>query len=155
MTGSFQFLNLVSANILPFIMVVTRLGTIIFTIPPFRNNNIAPSVKAMFTLAFSMLIFPVVGIELDLMDLNYLEIFMFLASEFLLGLVISFIVTIIFAAVQLAGRIVDLNSGFGFSNIVDPVTQDTVTITSQYYTVLSTTLFFCNGRPPAAYTGSC
>lgn len=145
MTDSFDFLNLVSVNVLPFIMVITRIGSIFFTIPPFRNNGLPHSVKLLFSLAVTLLVFPLVGIELNIMELSYFEIFYYLFSEFLLGLVISFMVTIVFAAIQLAGRIIDLNSGFGFSNLVDPVTQDTITVTSKFYSVVAATLFFLIG----------
>ncbi len=145
MIDSFEFLNAVSANILPFIMVVTRIGAIMFTIPPLRENNLPQSVKLLFTVSVSFLVFPLVAIQLDIAALNYFEIFTYLATEFLMGLVIGFMVTIIFAGIQMAGRLIDLNSGFGFSNLVDPVTQDTITVTTQFYSVISVTLFFIIG----------
>jgi len=145
MSGSFQFLNLVSLNMLPFLMVVTRLGTVFFMIPPFKNRGIPNFLKVLITLALAIIIFPIVSIELDIRTINYFQVFYLLATEFFIGLVISFMVSIIFEAVQFAGRLIDFNSGFGFASVVNPLTQDNVTLTSQFYFLIATVLFFTIG----------
>lgn len=145
MGNTFNFLNLVSNNILPFGMVVTRVSAIFFSIPVFNTRRIPESVKLFFSLSFTVLIFPMLGISLNIMDLNYFEIFKFLASELIVGLIIGFIVTAVFSAVQMAGRIIDLNNGFGFSQIVDPVSNTSATVTSNFFGIIATTLFFIMG----------
>lgn len=145
MSGSFEFLNLVSVNILPFLMVVTRLGTIFFTIPPFRNQSVPNIVKALITLAVTIMIFPLVSVEINIWQVSYFQIFYYLGIEFLIGLIIAFVISIIFIAAQFAGSIIDFNSGFGFASVVDPLTQDNVTLTSKFYFLVAMTLFFTIG----------
>lgn len=147
MPGSFDFLNLVSLNMLPFLMVVTRLGTILFIIPPFRSNNIPNLIKVLITLAITIIIFPLVSIDIDIIQLSYFEIFNYIITELLVGITIGFIISVIFTAVQFAGSLIDFNSGFGFSNVIDPLTQENITITSKFYLLIATTLFFTiNGQ---------
>lgn len=145
MKNSFDLLNYISSNILPFILVLTRIGVIFFTIPPFMRNNIPNQIKALFTLAFAFIIFPIVMVEMDLNSMSYFDVFARIASEFIFGLVIAFMVTVVFTGVQVAGRFIDLNSGFGFSNIIDPMTQEEVTITSKFYFICAVTIFFVIG----------
>ena len=145
MSGSFEFLNLVSSNILPFLMVVTRLGTIFFTIPPFRNHNIPNIVKVLVTLAITVIVFPIIAIKIDIRQISYFQVFYFLAIEFLVGIIISFVISIIFIAAQFAGSLIDFNSGFGFASVVDPLTQENVTLTSKFYFLMTMTLFFTIG----------
>jgi len=145
MQNTFDLINKITDNILPFILVLTRIGAVFFTIPPFMNNNIPGQVKALFTLAFALAIFPLSAIEMDLNALSYFDVFSKIASEFIFGLIIAFMVTIVFTGVQVAGRFIDLNSGFGFSNIVDPMTQEEVTITSRFYFICAVTIFFVIG----------
>ncbi len=145
MPDSFNFLNLVSLNILPFLMVVTRLGVIFFMLPPFQGNGIPRTVKVLITLAMAIIVFPIVvinAIKLDIKQFNFFEIFYYIAIEFLIGLVISFVITIIFAAIEFAGHLIDFNSGFGFSAVIDPITQQNTTLTSKFYFLLGTALFF-------------
>jgi len=145
MNSLFNLVNLISDNILPFGMVVTRLSIIIFSIPPFNSRTIPNNVKVLLSLSFALLIFPMVGIKLDIMNLNYFEIFSYLASEVIFGLVIGFIVSAVFAAIQAAGRIIDINNGFGFSQIVDPVSNISTTPTSNFFSVVAATLFVTIG----------
>jgi flagellar biosynthesis protein FliR len=126
-------------------MVVTRIATIFFSIPALNARVIPNSVKLFFSLSFALLIFPVVGISIDIASLNYYEIFRFLASELIIGLIIGFIVTAIFSAIQMAGRIIDLNNGFGFSQIVDPVSNINATLTSNFFGIIAVTIFFIMG----------
>ncbi|MBN2072694.1 MAG: flagellar biosynthetic protein FliR [Actinobacteria bacterium] len=145
MTNTFNFLNLVSNNILPFGMVVTRIFAIFFSIPVFNTRRIPNSIKIFFSLSFAVLIFPMLSININIMDLDYFEIFRFLASELIAGLIIGFIVTAVFSAIQMAGRIIDLNNGFGFSQIVDPVSNVSSTVTTNFFGIIATTLFFVTG----------
>lgn len=145
MGNTFSFLNLISYNILPFGMVVTRVATIFFSIPVFNARRIPNSIKLFFSLSFTLLIFPIVGISLDIMKLNYFEIFSFLISEFIIGLIIGFVITAVFSAIQMAGRIIDINNGFGFSQIVDPVSNINATLTSNFFGLIAMTIFFIMG----------
>lgn len=145
MNSIFNLINLISDNILPFGMVVTRLAIIIFSIPPFNSRTIPNNVKVLLSLSMALIIFPSVGVSLDIMSLDYFEIFSYIASELIFGLVIGFIVAAVFAGMQAAGRIVDINNGFGFSQIVDPVSNISTTPTSNFFTVLAATLFVTIG----------
>lgn len=136
---------MVSKNILPFLMVVTRIGIVFFTIPPFRNRSLAPFLKVLISLALAIIIFPVISVEIDIRAMTYFEIFTHIAAEFLVGLLLSFMIAIIFIAAQFAGSLIDINSGFGFASVINPLTQDNVTLTSNLYFIIAAVLFFTIG----------
>ncbi len=141
----FELLNSITEYILPFFMVFTRLSAVFLIIPFFSSGRIPNTAKLIFSLSFTILIFPLVAIRLDLMELNYFEIFSFIASELFIGLILGFFVTLAYAAMQMAGAIIDISSGFRFSSIVDPLTNIRSSIAGNFYGLIATTLFFIMG----------
>ncbi len=66
-------INNISKNILPFIMVFSRLSAIFLVVPFFKSNRIPTVIKISSALALAIVIFPVVGIEINIMKLNLFE----------------------------------------------------------------------------------
>ncbi len=142
MPDSFEFLNIISLNIFPFLLIVTRLGIVFFTIPPFKQGGFPNLIKVLITLAFSLIVLPVLSVKIDIKTLSFLEIFYYISIEFLIGLLISFVISIVFIAVEVAGNLIDFNSGFGFASVIDPLTQQNTTLTSKFYLLISIVIFF-------------
>jgi Flagellar biosynthesis pathway, component FliR len=46
-----------------------------------------------------------------------------------------------FAAVQIAGTIIDFQMGFGVVNVLDPQTETQVSITAQFHNILAILMF--------------
>jgi flagellar biosynthetic protein FliR len=111
------------------------------------------SVKVLISLTFTILVFSTVKAELDIFELNYFEIFTKIISELLVGVSIGFLITVAYSAIQGAGRLIDLLSGFGFSAIIDPVNNSNATVTTNFYSIIATTLFFIIGGPGILING--
>ncbi len=62
-------------------------------------------------------------------------------SQAFVALVFGFVASLVFTGIQFAGEIMDLQVGFGAVNIVNPMTQQQVTIIGQFQLVLATLLF--------------
>jgi flagellar biosynthetic protein FliR len=64
-----------------------------------------------------------------------------IAKEMLVGLAFAFVIGILFAALAVAGTVVDTLTGFAFGAMVDPLTGNQGTILSQVYTLLGVMVF--------------
>jgi len=62
-------------------------------------------------------------------------------KEALVGLAIGFIASLLFVAVQFAGRLIDTEMGFGFVELVDPASDQPVTTFGQLQIILFSILF--------------
>jgi flagellar biosynthesis protein FliR len=145
MENLFYILNSASSNIMPFFMVFTRIAAIFLVIPFFHSARIPNLMKLMISLTFTIIVFPIVKTEIDIMALTYFEIFYKIAAELFIGISIGFIIAAVFSAIQGAGRLIDVMGGFGFSSVLDPINNSNTTVTSDFYTVIATTLFFTIG----------
>ncbi len=69
------------------------------------------------------------------------------AEQIIIGLAIGFAMRLIFAAVDLAGALIDLQMGLGFAAYYDPQMPSSSTLTSQLFGILATLIFLAlNGH---------
>jgi flagellar biosynthetic protein FliR len=67
--------------------------------------------------------------------------------ELFIGLIFVASFQLAFAALQMAGRVLDLQTGFGFSNLVDPTSQTQAPLTGTIFTLAAGIVFFAlNGH---------
>jgi len=63
-------------------------------------------------------------------------------KETIVGLVIGFVTTLVFTAIQLAGDYIDLQSGFSFATMFDPVYGAQTAVAGRLHHLLAGLLFF-------------
>lgn len=69
------------------------------------------------------------------------------AEQIIIGLAIGFAMRLIFAAIDLAGALIDLQMGLGFAAYYDPQMPSSSTLTSQLFGILATLIFLAlNGH---------
>jgi len=70
-----------------------------------------------------------------------------IGEQILIGLAIGFAMRLIFAAIDLAGSLIDLQMGLGFAAYYDPQMPSSSTLTSQLFGILATLIFLAlNGH---------
>ncbi|MBF0277580.1 MAG: flagellar biosynthetic protein FliR [SAR324 cluster bacterium] len=125
-----NLLNYDASQLLAFILVVIRISGIVATAPIFGDANIPSQIKIVIILGFSLIIYPFVppfSIPLD----NVSYYLLLVAGELLIGLVLGMVGQLLFAAVQLAGEMAGLQMGLGMANVMDPQSQQQVSIVAQ------------------------
>lgn len=132
-------------EIATFMLVLFRVGGIFTTAPVFGNVNVTPVARVAMALAFSFVFLPMASYSAP-----QLEVFTFLLAvvkEILVGVIMGFLVSMVFAAIQMAGAFVDLQIGFGFANIVDPMVKERAAVLGQLQNLAATLLFLAiNGH---------
>ena len=73
---------------------------------------------------------------------NNFMLIVYLIGEVLCGLILGFVVNIIFEFVKMAGSLIDLQVGLSMMNVVDPIGNDNVTIISNLTYYLAAIMFF-------------
>lgn len=64
-----------------------------------------------------------------------------LCQEFFIGLLMGFIIQLVFQAFVLGGQVIAMQTGLGFATLVDPTTKSSVPLLSQLYLMLITLVF--------------
>lgn len=122
-----------------FIFVFLRVGAIIATMPLFGSTSTPARVKAGLALMISFLVFPFVEINPPPPEILPLAVRMI--GEVMLGVIIGFAGTLIFAGVQLAGQLAGFQMGFAIVNVFDSLTSAQVSIIAQLQYLFAVLLF--------------
>jgi flagellar biosynthetic protein FliR len=85
----------------------------------------------------SLIVFPIVadrGFEVP--EGIFAYVFMMI-SEVIMGLILGFIVLLVFVGIQFAGQLAGLQMGFGIVNVIDPQSSNQISILGQFLNILA------------------
>lgn len=100
-----------------------RLGVLLVMTPVLSALNGLVTVRVLLTLALSALLVSGLGLRAPAMPLDIVPLIFNALGEMVIGLTLAFGVYTAFAAFAVAGKILDIQSGFGMGNVYDPVTR--------------------------------
>lgn len=106
-----------------FLLVMVRFGGLMTTAPVLGSGNFPALGKVGLTALMAMLVTPAIApLEMALPS-DPLSFGIMAIGELLIGLMIGFVMTIFFSSVQLAGQIIDMQTGFGMMNVFNPAME--------------------------------
>ena len=142
-----EILNFSPEQFKAFILILIRVSVVLYMFPVFGSTMFPNLAKAGLALAFSMVLFPVVQINLQFFPENIVEFMMLMVSEFFIGMVLGLSVRMFFAAVEVAGQMIGFQMGFAVINVFDPQTGSQVSIVDQIgYLVIVLVFLSLNGH---------
>ena len=136
-----DILNLNYAEFERFLFVLFRVGAMIIFVPILGSRQIPAVLKIGLILFLSIAIFPLVQDRPIPEPKGLFDLSKFLMIDLTIGLGIAYISRLIFAAVQVAGTVVDFQMGFGVVNVIDPQTDTQVSVTAQLQNILAVFIF--------------
>jgi flagellar biosynthesis protein FliR len=133
------------SQFLVFVLVLTRVGALLMTLPVLGSSSVPLQVRALVAVAISLLITPLhwglaVPQPHNLVDLGVL-----VAREAVLGLALGGAVMILLSGMQMAGQVISQMSGMSLADVVNPTFDTTVPIFSNLLEMLALSIFFLMG----------
>ena len=104
-------------------LVAIRIGTIFLLTPLFALGGVPVRVRVLFVLALSLTLVTAIAPATTAVLNTPGGLFIAAISEVFIGGLLAFGVFTAFAAFQLAGRIMDMQLGFGVASLIDPSTR--------------------------------
>src|SRR3954452_11625194 len=131
-----------------FLLALVRASAWVAIAPPLNSKLIPAQVKIGLSAVLAMAVAPQLATHLppdgslstpDLIGAVFLQVGA--------GLILGFIATMLFSAVQAAGSLIDLFGGFTISQAMDPFSNAQSSVFGRIYQLLATTLLFAiNGH---------
>jgi len=138
-------LTLYLHQFLIFVLVLTRIGALVMTLPVLGGSNIPIQIRALLAISVALLVAPLHwGMPLPEVE-NLAALGMLMAREAMLGLALGTAVMILLSGMQLAGQVVSQMSGLSLADVANPTFDTTVPILSQLLESLAIALFFLLG----------
>ena len=119
-----------------------RLGVLMVMTPVFANLTRMLTIRVLLTLGLSVALVWGLAPSLQHLSLDTGAIVAATCAELVLGSVLAFAVFAAFAVFSVAGKIVDIQSGFGLASVFDPVTRASAPIFSHMLNLLALCVFF-------------
>lgn len=113
----------------------------VFIMPIFGFRAIPLHIKVALCFFLTIIVFPLVKLNIDPSADQPLALFILLAKESTIGLMIGFTASLLFYGIQMAGQIVDIQMGFGIVNVIDPMSETQVSLTGQLYYIVAMLIF--------------
>ena len=106
-----------------FLLVMVRFSGLMVSAPVLGSTNVPVVAKVGLALFGAILVTPTLPmLEVGLPD-EPISFAVLAIGEFIIGLLVGFVVGLIFAAVQVGGQIMDLQTGFGMMNVFNPALE--------------------------------
>lgn len=131
--------HLTGAQFETFLLVFLRVTSMLLIFPVFSAPQIPQLVRLGLGLIISFIVFhtvPVVHLSGDLYELAIA-----VASQLALGIIVGFVASMVFTGVQFAGELIDLQMGFAIANVLNPQTQQNITIIGEFQLAIATLVF--------------
>ena len=121
-------------------LLVLRIGGMLFAIPVFGTRMMPVRIRIMLTLVLTVVIAPVLPASPDI-DIISLTGVLTAIQQLLAGLVMGFVLQMVFSALVMAGEYIAMSMGLGFASLVDPANGVNVPVVSQFYVIVASLLF--------------
>jgi len=119
---------------------MVRIGAMLTAAPVFSSRQVPMRFRLMLMLLLTWVVIPTLPPTPPAEVLSHTG-FMIMLQQVLIGVVMGFILQMVFAALVFGGQVVAYSSGLGFASMVDPQNGVQVPVVSQFYLILATLLF--------------
>jgi flagellar biosynthetic protein FliR len=128
------------------VLVSLRFTPVLAFAPPFSLAPMPLSARVLFGLGLSgVLVASRAPVGMDYADMA--AVGLALAHELLVGLIFVLTFQLMFAALYLVGRVVDIQAGFGLALLVDPTTRSNTPLVGTLFAFAAGAVFFgLNGQ---------
>ncbi|MGD8526116.1 MAG: flagellar biosynthetic protein FliR [Thioalkalispiraceae bacterium] len=123
-----------------------RISGMVIAAPVFSSRNVPLRIRLILVLAITAVVAPLLPPAPAIEVFSPLSVLV-IAQQLLIGIIIGFVVQMVFAAVIVAGQVVSMQIGLGFSLMVDPQNGAQTPVISQFYVLMVTLVYLAlNGH---------
>ncbi len=119
---------------------MVRIGAMLTAAPVFSARQVPVRFRLVLMLLMTWMVIPALP-PMPAADVLSHTGFTIMLQQILIGVVMGFILQMVFGALVFGGQVVAYSSGLGFASMVDPQNGVQVPVVSQFYLILATLLF--------------
>ncbi|GAA4932311.1 flagellar biosynthetic protein FliR [Actinoplanes utahensis] len=131
-----------TAEFLAIMLGAVRTGAWMMLCPPLSSRFIPTQVKALLSVGLTLPMAPY--LRQTVPSLETKDLIFTAALQVLIGAGLGFLTALLFAALQAAGDLLDLASGFTLASTYDPFSQSSSSIFGRFYNLVALTLLFAS-----------
>jgi flagellar biosynthetic protein FliR len=133
-------LSIIGGKLELFFLILVRCAGIFMIAPIFGRRNVPSTFKVGLALMMSIILLGIVEADLAV----YTDMFgytLLIIKEAVVGFLIGFVSYIVFSSIYVAGQIIDMETGFGVVNVLDPQNNIQVPIMGNFLYIIALVIF--------------
>jgi len=134
-------LNWTLNQFLVLVMIMIRVGPLLFLMPITGSRSVPSQVKILLTVATALVLLPVVPVQAEQMPATFSGVLLFVVSEAAFAAILAVFARLVFDAVQIAGQMVGIQMGMGMAGVMDPQFGTQVSLIGQFWNLIAILLF--------------
>jgi flagellar biosynthetic protein FliR len=107
-------------ELVTFLLVFGRTFGLIVGAPFWGSRAVPITVRVWVAMVLAVATYPLVKVIPSVSDISILTLFLGLGGEIFIGLVLGWLAQLLFAGIRLAGQAMEVKSGLGLIQLVDP-----------------------------------
>jgi flagellar biosynthetic protein FliR len=119
---------------------MVRISAMLFAAPLFSSRQVPARLRLFLMLMIAFLVAPTLP-QMPAADVLSHSGLIIMLQQLLIGLMMGFILQMVFGALVFGGQVIAYSMGLGFASMVDPANGVQVPVISQFYLILATLLF--------------
>jgi flagellar biosynthetic protein FliR len=127
-----------------FILVLARVTPLFLLAPLFSSNLIPGRVKGLIAVGISIGLTPI-AMHGQHVPSDPMKVAGLVFEGLLTGLAFAFALAVLMAAIESAGSIIDVVSGFSYGSLINPMSGETSAVISRFYSLVGTLIFLVIG----------
>jgi flagellar biosynthesis protein FliR len=127
-----------------FILVLARVTPLFLIAPLFSSQIIPPHVKGLVAVGISVGLAPI-ALQGQHIPTEPLTLAGLVIEGMLVGFGFAFTLSMLLAAVESAGSVIDVLSGFSYGNLINPMNGQESAVVSRFYSLVGTLIFLVIG----------
>jgi flagellar biosynthesis protein FliR len=127
-----------------FILVLARVTPLFLLAPLFSSNLIPARVKGLIAVGISIGLTPI-AMHGQHVPSDPMKVAGLVFEGLLTGLAFAFALAVLMGAIESAGSIIDVVSGFSYGSLINPMSGETSAVISRFYSLVGTMIFLVIG----------
>ena len=128
-------------EIILFSLILARVSSAMMVFPIFGSNAFPIQIKISLSLLLSIVMVPILATTPVGVSPTVSILLINVCKEIVVGVLLGFLASMMFAGIELAGQLIAVQMGFGMVNIMDPQAKHNITIISQIQVLLASMIF--------------
>lgn len=139
-------LSIPAPQLMGFALALIRTTAWMAICPPFNSPAVPKRIRVGLATAIALLLADRISQSVDV-NANTGEFFILALAQIAAGLALGFTVFMMFAAIQSAGELIDLQVGFALGAVLDPLSGTSAAPIGRFHQLLAVTILFAmNGH---------
>ncbi|TGK03610.1 flagellar biosynthetic protein FliR [Leptospira selangorensis] len=132
-------------NFQVFLLILARIVGLLSVAPVFSFASITFAQRMTLGFLIAVILFPVSASFVPPIPGNMADYGLVVMAEVLIGILMGFLVSLVFSSFQMAGEFFNVQLGFGYAEILDPISQTSLPVISTLKNMLGMLLFLSLG----------